>query len=87
MIKWNINIAAKKNPIGQDLRLKNSTQYNRSKMTPIEFLELAKTNMCCTYFEIPDKIPDRVKRISNQPLKQGGNSLLKCETYPYFNNL
>ena len=56
-------------------------------MTPIEFLELAKTNMCCTYFEIPDKIPDRAKRISNQPPKQGGNSLLKCETYPYFNNL
>lgn len=41
----------------------------------------------CTYFEIPDKIPDRVKRISNQPLKQGGNSLLNSETYPYFNNL
>ena len=55
-------------------------------MTTIEFLELAKTNMCCTYFEIPDKIPDRVKRISNQPLKQGGNSLLNSETYPYFNN-
>ena len=56
-------------------------------MTSIEFLELAKAKMSCTYFEIPDKIPDRAKRISNQPPKQGGNSLLKCETYPYFNNL
>ena len=56
-------------------------------MTSIEFLEVAKTNMCCTYFEIPDKIPDRVKRIQNQTLKQGGNFLLNSETYPYFNNL
>ena len=78
-IKWNINIDRI-----WDL---NSTQYNKSHMTSIEFLELAKAKMSCTYFEIPDKIPDRAKRISNQPPKQGGNSLLKCETYPYFNNL
>ena len=82
-----VSTLQQKKSIGQDLRLVNSTQYNKSNMTTIEFLELAKTNMCCTYFEIPDKIPDRVKRISNQPLKQGGNSLLNSETYPYFNNL
>ena len=43
-------------------------------MTTIEFLELAKTNMCCTYFEILDKIPDRVKNF--QPTTKAGWKLI-----------
>ena len=48
VIKWNIKIAAKKIQLDRIWDL-NSTQYNNSKMTTIEFLELAKTNMCCVH--------------------------------------
>ena len=45
-------------------------------MTTIEFLELAKTNryVLFTYFEIPDKIPDRVKKF--QPTTKAGWKLI-----------
>ena len=69
-----VSTLQQKKSIGQDLRLVNSTQYNKSNMTTIEFLELAKTNMCCTYFEIPDKIPDRVKNF--QPTTKAGWKLI-----------
>lgn len=48
VIKWNIKIAAKTIQLDRIWDL-NSTQYNNSKMTTIEFLELAKTNMCCVH--------------------------------------